>query len=78
MKQRTTERPECSDLEQKHVGAPLGRQAKKVMVQGVKFVLRAVLLRPATWHWLMVKFPDYWDEAVQMAKAVSAWFSDSF
>lgn len=78
MKQRTTGRPECSDLEQKHVGAPVGHQAKKVMVQRVKFVLRAVLLRAATWHWVMVKFPEYWDEAVQMVKAVNAWFSDFF
>ncbi len=78
MQQRTTERPECSDLEKKHAGGPLGRKAKKVMVQGAKFVLRALLLRPATWHWLMVKVPEYWDMAVQMSKAVSAWLFDSF
>lgn len=78
MQQRTTERPECSDLEKKHAGDPLGRKAKKFMVQGVKFVLRALLLRPATWHWLMVKVPEYWDKTIEMGKAVSAWLFDSF
>lgn len=77
MLQRTTERPKCSDLEKKHAGDRLGREAKKLMVQGAKFVLRALLLRPATWHWLMVKVPDWWDMSVQMIKAVSAWFFDS-
>jgi len=27
---------------------------------------------------LMVKVPEYWDMAVQMSKAVSAWLFDSF
>lgn len=78
MQQRTTKRPECSDWKKKHADDPLGRKVQKVMVQGAKLVLRTLLLRPATWHWLIVKVPEYWDKAVQMGQAVIAWFFDFF
>lgn len=77
MQQRITERSECSNEETKHAGGSLGRKVKKYMVQGMKFVLRAWLLRPATWHWLIVKVPEYWDKTIQMGKVLINWFFDS-
>lgn len=78
MQQRTTERPECSDLEKKHADDHLGCKAKKFMAQEVKSILRALLLRPETWHWLIVIVPEYWDKTVQMSKNIRAWLFDSF
>lgn len=78
MQQRTTKRTKCSGLGKKHADDPQGRKVKKLMTQGVKLTLRVLFLRPATWHWMMVKVPEYWDKAVQMGKAIIVWFFEYF
>lgn len=76
MYKQTTKRLKCSDLEQSSVNDSLGCKVKKWVVRWVRFALQALLIKPATWHWLMVIIPEIWDKAAKVIKVVSNWIID--
>ena len=55
METQTTKQPTC-DKEQTKLS--WSQKIKRVVVSAVKSVLRYLLLRPATWRWLMVHAPE--------------------
>lgn len=60
---RTTKRPKCSS-----------KQGKAT--QFVKSLLRKLLLRPATWRWLIVNLPEAADRLHHMWGDVVSFFRD--
>jgi len=75
----TSERPTCSeDVEKKQGDGTWVQKAKRVARQGLKWLISSVLLRPATWRFLLVQFPDVWDRAALVGKQVLAWVADLF
>lgn len=52
--------------------------AKSVSIFGVKAILRALLLRPATWKWAMVKLPELIEKLDLFIKDSVAFLIDLF
>ncbi len=79
MKQQVTKRSECSEVgEQQSSKGSLVQKAKAGAVKGAKVLLSSLLLKPATWRWLMVNLPELSEKAENVGKQVIAWFTDSF
>ncbi len=79
MKLQVTKRSECSEVvEQERSKGSLTQTVKAGVVKGVRGLLVSLLLKPATWRWLMVRLPEVAERAEEVIKQVIAWFSDSF
>ena len=61
MKSQATERPKCIKGKSKKSSEPqdAAQKPKQKITSMVKAVLRYILLRPATWHWMVVRLPEF-------------------
>jgi len=77
MKSQVTKRSECSEVvEQKRSKGPLTSKVKAGAVKWGRNLLVSMLLKPATWRWLMVHIPEAWEKTEEGIKQVIAWFSN--
>lgn len=77
MKSQVTKRSECSEVvEQERSKGPLTPKVKAGAVKWVRGLLVSMLLKPATWRWLMVHIPEVWEKTEEGIKQVIAWFSN--
>ena len=79
MKSQVTKRSECGEVvEQERDKGYLTPKVKVGVIKRVRGFLVSMLLRPSTWHLLMVYIPKVWEKTGEVCKQVVAWFSDLF
>lgn len=77
MKSQVTNRSECSEVvEQERRKGSLTHKVKAGAVKWVRGYLASMLLKPSTWHWLMVHIPAAWEKTEEGLKHLVAWLSN--
>lgn len=62
---QTTERTTCER-----------KKLKKNLISFVKKIVQFILVRPATWHFIMVNLPAWIDKVSSLFKSIILFFSD--
>lgn len=68
MKKHSTKQLRCTESEPK-IRFDVWKSIKSALIWGVKTLLKALLLRPSTWTWAMVKVPELIEKLELWAKA---------
>lgn len=76
MKTHTKKQLRCKSEQKKPF--VFGAAAKTALIWGVKTLLRTLLLRPATWRWVMVKLPELIEKAEFFIRDVISFLIDLF
>lgn len=78
MKTHTTKRPRCTEKQKKQARKAfhIWQMIRFASIRVVKILLRGILLRPATWQWMMVKVPGYIEKAELLFRDVCSFLND--